>query len=160
MKNITFAGIRFLTFSAAVVCSLPLHAAEPIEVHWNRVCNVARDHSLTIKTVKGETVEGYCVSINADEIAITTKDRRIVKIARAALSRIQMQRPKNHNLSSLRGGMHEGLRQGFGLLFSPYAPLGIVVVPGTLAWGAVAAPFCLLGDLKDRVTREQEIKVN
>jgi hypothetical protein len=55
--------------------------------------------------------------------------------------------------------MHEGLRQGFEWLFSPYAPLGMVVVPGTVAWGAVAAPFCLLGDLNDKLAGRREIKV-
>jgi hypothetical protein len=159
MKNITF-DIRFLVVSAVMAWSLPLMAAGQIEVSWTEVCNVAGARQLKITTANGETVEGYCLSINMDQIAVTTKDQRVVKITRAALSRIQMRgERKSHQLSSLGRGMREGLRQGFEWLLSPCAPLGLVVVPGTLAWGAVAAPFCMLGDLKEKVEGGQVIKV-
>jgi hypothetical protein len=159
-----WATIRFLMLSAVIAWTLPLHATEQVEVRWSEVCRVADGHQLTITTTNGDTVDGYCMSINVDEMAVTTKDRRVVKVARAALSRIQMQMqpsPKGHYLRSLGKGMHEGFRQGFSWLLSPYAPLGLVVVPGTVAWGAIAAPFCLLGDLKDNTISEQskEIKV-
>jgi hypothetical protein len=35
----------------------------------------------------------------------------------------------------------------------------LVVIPATVAWGAMAAPFCLLGDLADSGPETQEIKV-
>jgi hypothetical protein len=160
MNNTILQSIRFLTLSAVMTWIPVLHAAEPMEVRWNEVCRVSAGHQLEITTTAGDTVGGYCVTINVDEISVTTQDRRVVKIARAALSRIQMHRSKNgHGLNSLRQGMHEGLRQGFEWLFSPYAPLGMVVVPGTVAWGAVAAPFCLLGDLNDKLAGRREIKV-
>jgi hypothetical protein len=106
-------------------------------------------------------VDGYRLSINVDQIAVTAENRRVVKIAHAALSRIEMSRSRNthQQLRSLGRGMRTGLRQGTDWLLSPYAPLGLVVVPGTLAWGAVAAPFCLVGDLKNKVKGRQEIKV-
>jgi hypothetical protein len=150
------ASIRFLTLSAVLAWTLPLHAAEHIEVHWSEVCKVADGHQLTIMTTNGDTVDGYCMSINVDEMAVTTKDKRVVKIARAALSRIEMQRSRNgHQLSSLG----KGLGWGFDVLLSPHAPLGLVVLPPMLAWGAVAAPFCLLGDLIHQETGTHEIKV-
>jgi hypothetical protein len=159
MKNITF-DIRFLAVFALMAWTPPLHASDQIEVKWTEVCKVVDGHSLTITTVNGDTVDGYCLSIDVDQIVVTAKDQKVVKIARAALSRIQMSRSKKtHQLSSLRHGMGVGLRQGFDWLLSPYAPLGLVVVPGTVAWGAVAAPFCLIGDLKDKVEGRQEIKV-
>jgi hypothetical protein len=160
MKNIAFASIRFLTLPAAIAWALPLHAAGPTEVPWNEVCRVAAARELVITTANGDTVDGYCVSISVDEMAINTRNRGVVKVARKALSRIQMHRSKGHQLSSLGKAMHKGLNYGFDGLLSPYAPLGIVAVPSILAWGAVAAPFCLLGDLKDKVTGKQEIKVN
>jgi hypothetical protein len=72
-----------------------------------------------------------------------------------------VQRSKNdgHQLSALGRNVQKGLRQGFEWLLSPYAPLGIVAVPATVAWGAVAAPFCLLGDLTHKASRTREIKV-
>jgi hypothetical protein len=159
MKNITF-DVRFLAVLAVMAGTLPLHAADQVEARWTEVCKVADGHPLTITTVNGDTVDGYCVAIEVDQIAVTTRDQKVVRIARAALSRIQMSRSrKSHQLSSLGHGMRVGFRQGFDWLLSPYAPLGLVVVPGTVAWGAVAAPFCLVGDLKDKVAGRQEIKV-
>ena len=159
MKNISF-DIRFLALAAVMAWTLPLHAADQIDVNWTEVCKVAAGHQLKITTVAGDTVDGYCMSIDVDVINVTTRDQKVVRLARAALSRIQMRRSKHsHELSSLGHGMHVGLRHGFDWLFSPCAPLGLVVVSGTVAWGAVAAPFCLLGDLKDKVAGKQEIKV-
>lgn len=149
-----------LAVSAIVAWTLPLRAAGQIEVGWHDVCRVAAGHQLVLKTVQGKTTDGYCISITADEIAVVTKDKRAVTIARASPSRIQMYRPRHgHQLSTLGSGMRKSLRFGFDSLFTPYAPLGLAVVPGTVAWGAVAAPFCLLSDLKNKVTRKQEIKV-
>ena len=51
------------------------------------------------------------------------------------------------------------MRWGFEVLLSPYAPLGLAVVPPMLAWRAGAAPFCLLGDLIHQETGSREIKV-
>jgi hypothetical protein len=160
MKHIKFASLRFLTLSILAVASLPLHAAEPRTVRWNDVCRVTTGRQLTITTTNGGIVDGYCISVDVDEIAVATKDRGIVKIARTAFSRIQMSHPnKRHQLRSLHKGVHEGLRQGFGWLLSPQAPLGMVAVPVTLAWGAMAAPFCVLGDLKDKMAAREEIRV-
>jgi len=156
MTHTHLASIRLLTLSAVMAWTLPLHAAEHIEAHWSEVCRVADGHRLTITTTNGDTVDGYCNSINADEMAVTTKDRGIVKVARTALSRIQMQRSQNgHQLSSLG----KSLKWGFDVLLSPHAPFGLVVLPPMLAWGAVAAPFCLLGDLIHQESGSQEIKV-
>ena len=136
--------------------------AEPVSVPWNKVCSVAGERELSLTTQGGETVQGVCMKINVDEIAVvTTKDHRVVKIARSALVRIRLHRASanGHAMAALGRGMLTGLRSGFGWLFSPAAPLGIVVVPGTLAWGAVAAPFCLIGDLHYRIRGSEEIKV-
>jgi hypothetical protein len=159
MTHIRFTHIKFLTLSAVMAWSLPLKAATPIEAPWKDVCNVAGGHELKITTLDGNSVSGYCMSINVDEIAVSKKGHPVTMIARATLARIQMRSRKGHRLSSLGTGVREGLRQGFEWLFSPSAPLGLVMVPGTLAWGAVAAPFCLLSDLKNSGTEEHEIKV-
>jgi hypothetical protein len=37
--------------------------------------------------------------------------------------------------------------------------LGLVAIPATVAWGAVAAPFCLLGDLGDNGPVTQDVKI-
>jgi hypothetical protein len=60
-----------------------------------------------------------------------------------------MYQPGNHHLADLGNSMSKSFRRGFGWLFSPAAPLGLLTIPATVAWGAMAAPFCLLGDLGD-----------
>ena len=62
-------------------------------------------------------------------------------------------------MSTLRRGMRKGLHDGFDLLLSPYAPAGAVLLPATLAWGAVVAPFCALGELKNKLETGREIRV-
>jgi len=161
MAHTASTSIRFLPLLTLAIWSLPIRAAEQIQVHWNEVCTAAGGKQLTIQTVDGGSVNGYCMSISVDEIAITTKDQRVVRIARKTLSRIDVQRSKNdgHQLRALGHGVHKGLKRQFGWLLSPYAPLGIVGLPATLAWGAVSAPFCLLGDLTHTPGSTQEIKV-
>jgi hypothetical protein len=160
MKHTTFSSIPFLALSALIASVPALHAADQIQVRWDQLCQVAHDRQLTITTATGETVSGYCMSSNADEIALNSKDNKIVKIARSALQRIQMSHSTNgHQLSALGRTMQKGLRTGADWLLSPRAPLGIVAIPATLAWGAVAAPFCILGDLIHEDAGTQEVKV-
>lgn len=153
-RNTLFA----LTLAAATLSSQPLHAAAAIETPWNQVCRVADGHELLVTTANGGTVEGYCVSVDVNGIGVGTKDGRVVQVARKALSRLEIRRSKGHQLSSLRKGMHDGLQFGFNSLLSPLAPVGMVAVPATLAWGAIATPFCVLGDLKAKLTGNQEIR--
>jgi hypothetical protein len=154
MKN----TLRFLLFSAALAATLPLYAADDLHAHWNELCRVASGHQLNVTTTDGSTVSGACNSVQGDELSLTA-NRRIVKIARTTLTRIQMYQPGNHHLADLGTGMSKSFGRGFGWLFSPAAPLGLIAIPATIAWGAVAAPFCLLGDMGDPGPTTQEIKV-
>ena len=152
MKHIFFAS-----FTAVLLCS-PLLRADTTPLPWNGVCQASRDHRLTITTNNGETVEGYCTAINVDEITLT-KNQRVVKIARNSISRLQMHRTKGHQFAALWRHVGHGLQDGTTLLFSAFAPVGMVMVPGSLAWGAVASPFCLIGDFADLLAGENEIQL-
>ena len=136
-------------------------AAGPVEVQWSQVCHVAGNRELSITTQSGETVEGYCTRINVDEIAIITNDHRAVNVARSALAHIRVRRAntKGHQLASLRKAVRGGLKAGFEWLLTPAAPVAVVLLPGTLAYGAVAAPFCLIGDLSNKIGGSEEINV-
>jgi len=152
--------IRFFIFSAMLAWSLPIHAADDIHARWTDLCHVAGNHQLNVTTSDGNTVSGSCTATSADELSLTA-NQRVVKIARATLTRIQMYQPGNgHHLADLGNGMSKSFSRGFGWLFSPAAPLGLVAIPATVAWGAVAAPFCLLGDMGDNGPTTQEIKVS
>ncbi|HLJ46106.1 MAG TPA: hypothetical protein VKU01_08870 [Bryobacteraceae bacterium] len=157
MKHIPLQAVSLLTFLASV---LPVAAAEPVVVPWNEVCRTVSGHDLVVTTSGGEKVEGYCVSIDVNQMTVQTRDHGVIKVARKTLSRIEMQRAKGHQLSSLRKGVHKALKDGFDALLSPWAPAGIMMIPGTLAWGAVATPFCILGDLRAKLTGTTEIRPN
>jgi hypothetical protein len=152
--------MRLITFTAIALACLPaLHAEEPLQVPWNEVCKTTVGKEMNIKTAAGGEINGYCVSVSIDEMNVRTQDGKIVKLARSALQGIRMRRTKSHQLSALRKGMHGSLHESVDLLFSPLAPLGIVAVPGTIAWGIVATPFCALSDLHDKLQGSREIRL-
>lgn len=153
MKH-TLCGFAFGIFAALA----PLHAAD-LQASWNDLCRVAAGHQLNVTTSDGKTISGACTSTDADALSLNS-NQRIVKIARSTLTRIQMYQSGNgHHLADLGNGMSKSFRMGIGWLFSPAAPLGLVTIPATVAWGAVAAPFCLLGDMGSDGPVTQEIKV-
>jgi hypothetical protein len=163
MKHTSFSQLCCLIFSAALAWTLPLHAApddnDVIHARWGDLCYVAGGQQLSVTTRDGKTIKGTCASTTGGEIALTT-NQRVVKIARSTLTRIQMYQPgSGHHLADLRKGMSKSFRTGFGWLLSPAAPLGLVAIPATVAWGAVAAPFCLLGDLGRDGPTTHDIKV-
>jgi hypothetical protein len=149
-----FRSFAFCTLAAWA----PLHAAD-LQTRWNDLCRVAGAHQLNVTTSDGKTVSGSCASTDADGLSLTS-NQRVIKIARSTLSRIQMYQPgSGHHLADLGDGMSKSFRKGFGWLFSPAAPLGLVAIPATVAWGVVSAPFCLLGDMGDNGPVTQDIKV-
>jgi len=162
MRHTSSASIHFFALSAAIAFTLPLHAASDIRVAWDQVCRAADNNRLTILTVDGKTVEGFCMSITVDEMSISTGNGRIAKIARSSLARIDMQRSRNNGrqLRELGKQMGGGLRTSVGWLLSPWAPLGLVAVPVIIGWGAAAAPFCAIGDVIHQGDGTQQIKVN
>lgn len=160
MKNTIFLGIRLAMFWAVLAWTLPVRAADDLHARWNDLCHVAGGRQLNVTTTDGTTVSGSCTSTDAEGLSLTA-NQRVVKIARATLTRIQMYQPGNgHHLADLGSGMSKSFSRGFGWLFSPAAPLGVVAIPATVAWGAVAAPFCLLGDMGDNGPTTQDIKVS
>lgn len=161
MKNTHASRNLLLALTGVIVCSLPLCAADPVEVPWNQLCKTATGNQLMITTADGATVDGYCMSITVDEVAIRTETQKVVKIARTALSKIQMHRTpqQEHPLKALGQDMRRTFRDGLSVLLSPQAPGAIVLIPATAAWGVVAAPFCALGELKNKLNGPREVKV-
>jgi hypothetical protein len=146
-----------LTFGLAALAPLP---AADLQANWDDLCRVAGTRQLTVTTSDGKTVTGACLSVKGDELSLKG-NQRVVQVARATLARIQMYDPGNgHHLEDLGNGMAKSFQQGFRWLFSPAAPLGLITVPATVAWGVVAAPFCVLGDMGDNGPTTQDVKLN
>jgi hypothetical protein len=151
--------LRLLAISSALVGSLPIRAADDIQTHWTDLCHAAAGRQLNVTTADGQTVSGSCLATNSTELSLSA-NQRVVKIARSTLTRIQTYQPGNgHHLANLGNGMYKSFNRGFAWLFSPAAPLGLIAIPATVAWGAVAAPFCLLGDLGDNGPVTHDIQV-
>jgi hypothetical protein len=150
---------RIILLFALAVAGVPLHAADTVEANWNQVCRVSRGRELLLTTATGDQVRGYCFPVDVDGLGVKTKTGQVTRIARTALTRIEMRSSRGHQLHSLGKAIQDGLKFGVKALFSPLAPVGLVTLPGTLAWGAFAAPFCVLGDLEERGSGAQEIKL-
>ncbi len=130
---------------------LHLNADEPqTAVKWDQVCSVSVGKQLVVSTDSGEKVEGYCIGVTVDTLRVQTPTG-IVMVARSTVHRLQMYRHPKNRPASLGKGMKDTLRQGVEDTFSPLAPVGLILVPGTLAWGAIAAPFCILGDIATKL---------
>lgn len=149
----TFAVFNCLLFAAA------LRAQEPIEVQWNDICRITSGKEINLHTAAGTQLKGYCISVSVDEMSIRTTDGRVMKIARNALQKLRMQRVKGGQLKALGKGVNGAFLLSTEFLFSPAAPIGLVGIPASLAWGVVAAPFCVLGDLHSKLHGSREIRV-
>lgn len=134
-----------LILFATIFPSIPLHAGDSVTVPWERICAASAEHDLHVTTSAGDTWDGYCVSVDVNEVSVNANGK-IVRIARDSVNRIMMT-PQRHQLRSLGRGVRKGLSVGVRLTFSPAAPAGLVTIPATLAWGAVALPFCAIGDI-------------
>jgi hypothetical protein len=148
---------QILTVLILTVASVPLFAADTIDIPWNQLCRQLNFHEVAITTATGETVEGYCMMIDVNQVSINVNGNP-VKIARANIARLLMTPPR-HNLKSLGKGVQRGLSYGFNALLSPSAVMGAMAIPATLAWGAVSAPFCVLGDLRAKLSHGKEIRI-
>lgn len=159
--------IRILNLPAALFAALttasmltPLHAGEPVKVNWSQLCTLSQGHELSLTTDSGEVVQGSCIGIDVDGVSVKTRDARVIRVARQTLRRIQYERARGHQLRSLGRMMHAGLSEGTKMVFSPAAPIGLAAVPSVIAWGAVSAPFCVIGDLHERrTTKAREIVI-
>jgi hypothetical protein len=160
MKNFIFTTTGLFAIFATTAWCLPAQAVPAIDVQWKDVCVVARDQPLTITTSNGSSIEGRCISVTVTEISVDTGNHHIVKLARGTFSKVFV-RPGNgrHELKSLGKNLHSALAGEVDLLLSQYGIFAAVAIPPTLAWGAIAAPFCAAGDIKHHFERAQEIRV-
>jgi hypothetical protein len=144
---------RCLLLSGAAILfafSAPAQSPPPIPetpVDWPNLCTNTAREMLEVTTESGDTIEGYCVFVQRDELTIRTLNGKTVKIARGTLKKVLALSGQEHRLKALGKGMKQGLHNGVRMTFSPLAPIGLAAIPSILAWGAVATPFCILGDV-------------
>ena len=143
------------------LCAPAQTPAAPPEtpVLWPNLCTNTAKELLTVTTDDGDTIQGYCVFVQHDELAVRTLDGKMVRIARSKLKNVISVAVQENRLKALGVNMKHGLREGVKMTFSPLAPIGLATIPGTLAWGAVAAPFCIAGDLFGHKPRPRTLAI-
>ena len=140
------SNICFLFSFLAVGQTLPAASSGPNL--WVEVCRTADNHSVTVKTKNHGSVTGACSNVDETQIQLFTHERGLLTISRRDVTAIYKRvQTTNHQLATLKQDVGQQFHQDFRWLFSPAAPLGLVAVPITAVWGAVAAPFCWIGDL-------------
>ena len=124
------------------------------------MCQATQGRELALTTADGQTVDGYCIGVRVDEVEIRTAHQGMVKIARNARSRVVMQ-PKRggKQLASLKKRFTGAVNEEAKWILTPSVAAGLVALPVTVAWAAVAAPFCALGDLLNHDPGPKEIAI-
>jgi hypothetical protein len=128
-----------------------LGASGKITSRWSELCTVSLGSELSLVSTSGKTVKGQCASTGESDISLNNHGR-LLKMERSDVSKIRMLRLVNHHLLPALGNqVGELLFGGLLTLASPYAPLGLVIVPAALVYGAAAAPVCAAHDLAQKI---------
>jgi hypothetical protein len=123
-----FVMQRCLLLSGAAILfalSAPAQSSTPkpdAPVEWRNLCANTTRELLVVTTESGDTVQGYCVSVQYDEVAIRTVDGKVVRIARGTLKTVLALAVAENRMKVLGRGMKQGLRYGVKTTFSPLAP--------------------------------------
>lgn len=150
MTNTVTNTLRFSIVLLVLAASTALRAQAVVQLPWNQACqymNNGSSHKVQITTLTGETTEGVCFAVTMDEIQLKTKTG-ILTIARSQLSRVRMYEIQpRRQLAHLAKTVGSGLKESVKMIPTDWGIIGVAGIPATLAWGGLAAPFCLLGDI-------------
>lgn len=133
-------------------------AIPPKSVPWNQLCEEFDGKTLVLRERDGSIVKGKCIFVHRKFVSVKTSAPRPLEIKRKDIAHLEAVWPRGLT-AKLGHQVAYGLESGAGLIFSIWAPVGIVMVPATLVWGAVAAPVCLIRDIADRKEHQQEIRI-
>jgi hypothetical protein len=148
-----------VSISAVLVCAAQAYAAPAIEAPWTSLCLVSNGKRLLVTKTDGTTLDGYCASTTNDELALT-RNAGEVRVARAAISRLRMVRPRKRRLWEFWKDQGPLIGGSFEILGSEAWAWGLMAVPATIGWGAIATPYYMAVDLLDLFAeRQQELSL-
>jgi hypothetical protein len=138
-------------------------AKDPMTAPWDGLCGAIGWHDVSITTRSGKTLKGACFSTNARQLTLG-RGQKVVKIDRTEILRIRL-RPYNRHrlLPKLGDQVADMFVLGSFSLATPAAPMGILLIPVSLAYGAVGTPICAVHDFLHTVfdkDRDVEITLN
>jgi hypothetical protein len=145
MRN-KFTLARFYHVAiAAIMVAFTTQAAPTDQIHWKDLAAHLKDKLVTITTKDGTKVSGRLAVVRPDGISLNDGYPR--NVPRDSVVSLHWEAPYQSQTRKLGKMLATGYRHSGRLLGTPMGPFGLVELPAITAWGAAAAPFCLLGDL-------------
>ncbi len=148
------------TISAILSAAAPAVAANQMSLQWHQLAYYVEGHKLTV-TADGTTpFEGKCLSVDYDGLIFENPNGPVpVKLARSKVQNIQISDIGGRQMTRLVQRDGKALNYGRKAIFSPAAPLGLVVTPAVAVHFLISTPFCLIGDLFATLEPGLEIRV-
>jgi hypothetical protein len=127
------------------VAALTLEAAPSEQLHWKDLAARLQGKLVMIATKNGKSLHGRFFTVRPEGIYIGDGNQE--KLSRDAVVSLHWEAPFKSQTQKLGNMLARAYRHSGKLLGTPMGPFGLVELPAITAWGAAAAPFCLLGDL-------------
>jgi len=144
MRNkITLA--RFCRVAMFAAAAIALQAAPSEQIRWKELAARLQGKLVTITTKDGKSLSGKLFSVRPEGIYFT--DGTSPKASRESVVSVHWEAPQVSETRKLGHMLARAYRHSGRLLGTPMGPFGVVELPAITAWGAAAAPFCILGDL-------------
>jgi hypothetical protein len=148
------------TLSAVFAAAAPAVAAEQRNLQWSQLAYYVEGHKLTVTSDGAAPFEGKCVRVDYDGLVFENPNGSVpVRLARYKVATIKVNDIGGRQMTRLVNRTGPALNYGRKAIFSPAAPLGLVVTPAVVAHFLVSTPFCLIGDLFATLEPPIEIRV-
>jgi hypothetical protein len=129
----------------AVAVSFTLQATPSEQIHWKDLAARLQGKLVTITTKDGRSLHGQLFTVRPEGIYISDGNQE--KVLRDAVVSLHWEAPFKNQTQKLGKMLARAYRHSGKLLGTPMGPFALAELPAITAWGAAAAPFCLLGDL-------------
>jgi hypothetical protein len=146
--------------SAVLTAAAPAVAAGQMSLQWNQLAYYVEGHKLTVTADGAAPFEGKCLRVDYDGLIFENPNGPVpVKLARYKVATIKVSDIGGRQMTRLAHRTGPALNYGRKAIFSPAAPLGLVVTPAVVAHFLISTPFCLIGDLFATLEPPLEIRV-
>jgi len=143
---------------SAIAVAFTLQAAPSEQLLWKDLAAKLQGKQVTVKMKDGKSISGRFFTVGRDGIFFSGGAPD--KIPRDAVQSLHWETPDAHQTEKLANMLGHAYRHSGSLLGTPMAPFGVIEIPVITAWGAAAAPFCLLADLfSDHPTTSGDISI-
>ena len=135
-------------------------AAGQITLQWDQLAYYVEGHRLTVTADGDAPFEGKCLRVDYDGLIFENPNGPVpVRLAKYKVAFIKINDIGGRQMTRLAQRTGPALNYGRKAIFSPAAPLGLVVTPAVVAHFLISTPFCLIGDLFTALEPPLEIRV-